>query len=393
MTPRRQPVPAAAAQLWPPPAEAILNRDTRAGQNGYLVAPSVGRPRLLVPLEVPGAARMLTRHGGTPTQLAARSLLRLLHRSRVAGWLPLTRLSVTPEPAGVEAYLSACLSRPVSIGVLMGPPRANAKPVLQVFDQSGATIAFAKVGSSPLTARLVDNEASALSMLDKAAPRTFTAPRLLHHGKWRQFPVLVQQALPLSQSNLAPAQAPWEVMAEIAELTGIHDEQLGDSGFLARVDPGLETRWHGVDLQPFQRLFAALASAGACPFGSSHGDFGPWNMGTDGSRFEVWDWERFDASVPVGFDAAHYRTQRAVACDVEPLTVWPQIVGDVSRLLDALGRDARSAPAAAGSYLLDICSRYRGDAGDDPTPTLRRRMAWLSGTAAVAARSLEEAFA
>jgi hypothetical protein len=387
---RRTPPPQ-TAQLWPPPAQARLSRVTRSDQTGYLVVPSLHRPRLLMPLAVPGADRMLTRHRGNRAELAVRGLWRAVQRSGMAGRSPVTRLSVTPEPAGIEAYLTSALARTVRFGVLLGPPRANAKPVLQIFDESGTTVAFAKLGSNPLSASLVDNEASALARLGRLTTRTFRAPGLLHHGHWRRLPVIVQEALPLSQSNQAPVDAPTVVMAEIAQLFGIRDQRLDESDFLGSIMPSSDISWHGVDMRPFQRLFSSLASVGTCPFGSCHGDFGPWNMGTDGTRFEVWDWERFEDGVPVGFDAAHYRTQVAVASDAEPRSTWPHILRDISDLLETLGRDADHAPAAAGSYLLAICSRYRRDAGDVPTPRLRRRMDWLSANAAMAVESLEGA--
>jgi hypothetical protein len=391
--PSRRTPPSQTAQLWPPPAEATLNRVTRDGQTGYLVIPSVGRPRLLMPFAVPGAARMLTRHGGSRAELAVRAVWRVLQRSGAAGRLPIIRLSVTPGADGIEAYLSSSMSRPVRIGVLLGPPRANAKPVLQIFDESGDTVAFAKLGSTALAASLVDNEARALAVLSRVATRTFRAPKLLHHGRWRDMPVLVQEALPLSQSNRAPVGAPVAVMAEIAALSGIRDERLGGSEFLSRVAPSPRSSWHGIDMRALQRLHACLATVGECAFGSCHGDFGPWNMGTDGTGFEVWDWERYEAGVPVGFDAAHYRTQVAVASAVEPSQAWPRILRDVSDLLRTLDRDDNRAAAAAGCYLLAICSRYRRDAAAAPTPRMRRRMGWLSAIASMAVVSLEEAYA
>jgi hypothetical protein len=393
VSPRRRIPPPQVEPLWPAPARVRVNRSTGPGQAGYLVVPSLSRPRLLVPLAVPGATQMLRRHGGNRAQRTARSIWRLLHRFPFTARLPITRLTVTPEPGGIEAYLATRLSGPVRIGVLLGPPRANAKPVLQVFDASGSTVAFAKMGSTALTAALVDNEAAALTLLGRSAPSTFSAPALLSHGRWRGIPVLVQAALALSQSDLAPVTPPVPVMAEIAALSGIHEQRLEASAFLAASDPGPQTSWHDVDLQPFRRLHAALGSAGSCDFGSCHGDFGPWNMATDGAVVEVWDWERFAAAVPVGFDAAHYRTQEAFARGIEPGTAWTSMVDDVSTLLTTLGLAPDRASVAAGCYLLGICARYRSDAAEGPTPTLRRRMRWLSATAAVAVKSLDGAYA
>ncbi len=386
---RRVPPPQVAG-LWPEPRQVNVSRRTRAYQRGYVAVPSLGRPRVLVPLGVGGADRMLTRHGGKHAERAARALWRAAHRGGILHLLPVTRVSVIAEPDGIEVFLSRALSQRVRFGVLLGPPRANIKPVLQIFDDSGATIAFAKLGLSPLPVALVLNEAAALALVGQRPRESFTAPRVLFSGLWHDVPVLVQEALPLSQSGLAPTEPPFDVMAEIAAITPITSRQLGDSDFLTGIRPAAGARWHGVDTGPIVALYEALARPAECAFGSCHGDFGPWNMGTDGTRVEVWDWERFDSDSPVGIDAAHYRAQEAFAARMEPRLAWDAIVGDVTVLLTRLGLNAEAAEPAASCYLLAICSRYRRDASDSPTATLRDRVTWLTAVAGFALRSLEE---
>ena len=43
--------------------------------------------------------------------------------------------------------------------------------------------------------------------------------------------------------------------------------------------------------------------------GGWHGDWGRWNMGMDGGVLQLWDWERYDTEVPIGFDALHFIAQ------------------------------------------------------------------------------------
>jgi hypothetical protein len=135
------------------------------------------------------------------------------------------------------------------------------------------------------------------------------------------------------------------------------------------------------------------------PFGTWHGDFGPWNAAW-GVELEVWDWERFDPDVPVGLDAAHWRAQLAVGTD--PTAAWQLMRGDVEELLDAAS-DPASDPASAGGderpdgalaaacYLLAIWSRYRHDAEVSPTPALRARVTWLCAVAEAAVTALGKA--
>jgi hypothetical protein len=376
------------AGLWPAPARVSAGRATNADETGYLVVPSMRRPRLLVPADVRGAERMFSRHGGSRLDRAARTAWRRAHRSGLASRLPLARLSVAAEPEGIEAYLAEALGVDVRIGVLLGPPRANLKPVVQIFSAAGDTVAFAKVGLTPLAARLLAAEAVALELLAAKETHTFTAPVLLHHGSWKGNPVLVESVLPLAQGDNAPAVPPLEVMVEIAGLVGVTSQPLSSMAAFDASPPAAD--WHGVDLRALGTLHATLAEVGDVPFGAWHGDFGPWNMGVEGRRVEVWDWERFAVGVPVGFDAAHYQVQRGVAAGSDPVLAWHRIVADVEAVLHASGLDESAAPAIASAYLLEIANRYRGDAADDPTERLRRRMTWLAAVAAVAQGQIQE---
>lgn len=375
--------PPEVAALWPPPAQVSWASRCSPAASSYFVVPSARRARLLVPTGVPGADRMLVRYAGGPATKAARTLWRGALTSRLRGRVPLRRLCVVEDPDGIENYLSAQLNDDIKLGVLLGPPRPNRKPVLQIFDSAGRTVAFAKVGTTPLAARLLDQEGDALELLAARPHATFRAPRILHRGAWRGMPVLVQEALPLAQAGLSPVEPPIAVMAEVAGLNGIRVEPLQRASLTAR------GCWFGIDLSKLERLHGLLDEQPTCPIGSWHGDFGPWNLATDGTVTQIWDWERFAAGVPVGLDAAHYRTQQTFGAGCDPGNAWPQIRGDVSRVLAACGERTDTATVVASAYLVAIFGRYVNDATDGPTPMLRRRVTWLSSVAALATRALQ----
>jgi hypothetical protein len=177
-------------------------------------------------------------------------------------------------------------------------------------------------------------------------------------------------------------------MVEIAGMVGVTSQPLRSmNGIDASPVAG---DWHGVDVGAFGALHDMLSEVGDVPFGAWHGDFGPWNMGVEGRRVEVWDWERFGVGVPIGFDAAHYQVQYGVATGTDPVLAWHRIVADVEAVLHASGLEESVAPAVGSAYLLAIVDRYRGDAADAPTERLRRRMAWLASVAAVAGGQIQE---
>jgi hypothetical protein len=331
---------------------------------------------------------MFARHGGGVADRAVRAAWRLAHRTGVAGAIPLRRLSVRPASDGIEACLCRIVGCDIRIGVLLGPPRANLKPVVQVFDATGTTVAFAKLGVNALTEQLVAREADALRLIAKRRPATFSAPELLHDGSWGSATINVQRALPLAQSSLGPAEPPRAVMAEIAELDGDGCEDIGDSAFLTGLSAPREDHWKGIDVAGLRRLRAAVEAQGSCPMGSWHGDFGPWNMAADGRDVNVWDWERFETGVPYGLDAAHYRTQVEVGRNA-PADAWPRILVEVAALLRFGKRPPDAAPVVAAAYLLTIADRYVRDVAGDPTAAMRRRMSWLAAAAVSALDSLE----
>jgi len=394
--------------LWPGPGAVRTAWSPRGRGTDYLAIPSPSAPRLLVPVAVPGADRLLQRHGGGRRTRAGRAAWRLVHRARAARWAPLPRLRVQPGPDGVERFLADALGHPVRIGVLLGPPRANLKPVLPVFAPDGHVVAFAKVGTSAVTAPLLATEARALELLGGKQLRHVTTPRLLAYGRLErgeapQLPVLVQQALPLATSGAGqvagPAGTPLQAVAEIAAVCGLRREQLRQSDFWRSVAPVDESVWQGVDVGAFAQLHDAVPDGVDVVLGAWHGDLGPWNVAQGRDRLEVWDWERFETGVPAGLDAAHWRVQVDLMNATAAAPSWPTLRREVAASLGALAeQDAgaaaflpddveQAAAVVAACYLLAIWARYRRDAPEVATPALRRRVRWLCELAAVVSQT------
>jgi hypothetical protein len=293
---------------------------------------------------------------------------------------------VATDPAGIEQHLAAVLGRPVRVGVLLGPPRANLKPVLQAFAPDGTVLAFAKVATSSVTVPLLRTEAAALEHLAREPVPGVRSPALLDLSTWRDLPVLMQEALPSAQSGLQPTVLPASALAAIMASRGLRRTTLGGSAFWTQVGDVGPASWHGLDVSVMVRLRDALDPAADCLFGAWHGDFGPWNAARGSSGLDVWDWERFDADVPAGLDAAHWRAQLDVGTD--PSTAWRSMRRDVDAVLQAAQQPPQSALVAA-CYVLAVWARYRHDAADRATVALRGRVDWLCRVAAAAVPTLE----
>ncbi|MGL5858105.1 MAG: hypothetical protein ACRC35_06815 [Angustibacter sp.] len=306
--------------------------------------------------------------------------------------------AVTEVAESIEDHIAAVLGFDVLISLYSGAPlRANRKPVLQVLTGSGRTIGYAKVGINALTCALVLAEAQALSGLESVGLRSLTVPRVLYSGSWADYPVLVQQALmghgPVPDADLVPA------MVEVAGI-GRSSVELTNNAYIARlrarlaVLPGtragrLAAALDGVLARPVPAVSEAdggramVAESGPSmplDLGSWHGDWTPWNMAArSGGGALVWDWERFDSGVPVGFDALHHDIQRAIAHrGRSPLDAARALVARAPTLLEPFGIDAAGARRTALLYLVDIGVRYEGDRQEEAGGRLGDLDTWLT---------------
>jgi hypothetical protein len=279
------------------------------------------------------------------------------------------------------AYLRKVLDRDLVVSLRVGPPRANRKPVLELLSPGGEMLGFAKVGVTSLTRELVRVEATALDVLGAAGLTRLEAPLLLHHGQWKEHEVLVQT--PLSGSGRAVSRAMLtSAMAELATAGGVTTQVVGQSGYWRTLRARLEAcagREPAAALLQVMDDLQATADVTSLAFGSWHGDWTPWNMACSGDQLLVWDWERFESGVPIGYDAVHYQLQGEVerngaggarsateaALFTAPMTLGP------------LGVRPGSAVFVAALYLVEIATRYLQDGAAEAGARLGDIGSWL----------------
>lgn len=363
--------------LWPPPAVVTieagngqLRREERGDAAGseFALIPGIHQPPALVPADRHIMAAAVRYHSGgrsSAVRLAARTLAiglagglgRAVARRRV--WVN------TPSGADtIERYLGSVMSRDVRVSVQLGRPRANRKPVLQMFNGTGTPIGFAKVGVNPLTRDLVTAEQASLKQLSRSGLANMTIPRVLHYGSWRGLDVLVMSALPawhirrpLGSGRLIAA------MTELTRVNGVRRERLHGGGYLGRLRCRLSAADESPERDAVLRALGELeARAGdtVLTLGSWHGDWAPWNMANTADGLLVWDWERFTNGVPVGFDALHYQLQVGVARN-EPRLAAGRCLSGAPQLLAPFGVPPEQARVAGILYLADLATRYITD--------------------------------
>jgi hypothetical protein len=352
------------------------------------VLPSAARPKLIVPsgpARVSAAAlRNYNTGAGRREQLmisAAATALRA-GLGRLAPDVLLVPHGQEPNAAtDVRSHLSAELGFPVDVALYIGPARAVRKPLLQVLDSRGHTVAFAKLGVDDFTRALVLHEAAALAEVHRCSPRWVLPPPVLHHGSWRGHELLVLGAL--HRGAAVPADDPVLARAadEVARLKSVQSGPLTGSSYWRR----LVARQDALPTSRFTPMLRASmvrlgeGAPGTVTFGSWHGDWAPWNLTVSDGQVRAWDWEKFQGDVPIGFDTIHYSVHGMSALTQRtPLQAFHLTLDRASRLLHPHHIDPRSALVVFWLYVLELATRYLEDGeGAAGTTAMSRLADWL----------------
>jgi hypothetical protein len=353
--------------LYPQPCRTDGSAGTPIAE--YLVVPDARRPRLLVPTVSRRVAAVAVRRYAEPQSRAARfkrdAVVAAL-RTGASSMLMRDRVRVTgPFSTSIDGYLSEALGRELAISVHIGPARANRKPVLQLIGPEGDTFGFGKLGTGPLTQRLVKAETAALTALGSSGLTKLSVPRVLHAGQWRGLQVLVQSALPvwLPRATLAPRRLV-AAMLDIAGCCGYTQSTLAASSYWHELRPKLAAvgdRAEGVSLVAAAELLVKHAGETVFRYGAWHGDWAPWNMANLADALLVWDWERFATGVPLGFDALHHELQRRIQSTGDAKAAVEATVARAADLLIPFGVPAQGREITALLYLVDLATRYLTD--------------------------------
>ncbi|GIE95985.1 hypothetical protein [Paractinoplanes rishiriensis] len=335
----------------------------------YLVVPDARRPRLLVPAGSRRVAAAAVRRYAEPQSRAAklkRDAVVAAVRTGASAVLLRDRIRVTgPYSASIDGFLSEVLGRELSVSVHIGPARANRKPVVQLIGPEGDTFGFGKLGTGPLTQRLVKAETAALTALGGSGLTRLTVPRVLFAGEWRGLQVLIQSALPvwlprapLTQRRLVAA------MLDIAGCCGYTNGTVENSAYWHELRARLGAvgdRPEAAGLAAAAELLVKHAGDTVFRYGAWHGDWAPWNMANLADALLVWDWERFATGVPMGFDAVHHELQKRIQSTGDAKDAVEQTVRRAGELLGPFGVPPEGREVTALLYLVDLAVRYLTD--------------------------------
>jgi hypothetical protein len=199
---------------------------------------------------------------------------------------------------------------------LMGvrPPSPWHKPTLQLFDDRGRPLAYAKVGANRFTDDLVRNETATLAVLD-GGTEDLRVPRLLVGGHLGERALCVTEPLPGNARR--PSERHLPAAGALAALAR-RDDRTGpwtDSPMAQRLGAVTPSG-------PGTRLLLEQATAlggTTVRTGWWHGDWVPWNLAVVGDATWAFDWEYAEPGAPIGLDLVHHAFQRSLIEHGRPL--------------------------------------------------------------------------
>ena len=112
----------------------------------------------------------------------------------------------------------------------------------------------------------------------------------------------------------------------------------------------------------------------------------PGNVALTSGPCPVWDWERYESDVPLGFDLLHHDLQDALTRQgKEPATAAAELLRAAPELLARWGHDPVQADLVCRAYLITLADRYLADDQEGAGARLGVVQNWilpvLSGTA------------
>ncbi|MFN8078126.1 MAG: hypothetical protein U0Q19_01040 [Kineosporiaceae bacterium] len=300
----------------------------------WRVIPRRDAPRFLVPVEPTAAARTVLSHNGLRTRkvAATRRLAALAMRplAAVTGDRTVLRLSAPDriddadiEQAVITRHLRRRLPQATSTAISLRDFHPRAKPTVQLVDDDGRVVAFAKVASDPTTGERVLTEADLMDQLGAGldpAISPIRLPTVLDTGRCGPFAYSVVEPLPDDARRVKPDDEAL-VLRALAAFGGgrsaVRTMPLAQTALwddvMARATAAQPARAARPDLVAgLDRLTATalrLDAAVAVPVGRYHGDWTPWNMGISNGVIWAWDLEYGSPQGPLGLDALRWTFQ------------------------------------------------------------------------------------
>lgn len=364
-------IPWLTTVLWP--SSRVLEHGEPSEGSGLSLAalPSPTRPNKLMSPSLAGVRVLSSRF--SDDRSTARTVLDgiaagVLAASSLVARSRRLRLSLGGEDSLVDEIRESIDPTITGAVVLCGPPRANQKPVLLLHDWRGRLGCVVKVSWNDLTHDLLGREAATLLHLERYERKGFVAPVVLGQGSCGTGQWLAMTPVVAARRAKATVQSVIDLARAIEQTGEASSHRVVASDFALRLAAAGQAL-------PLTRRAVSVATSedddAPSDFGAGHGDFVPWNRLSGSPRPAVWDWERYEPCVPVGYDRFHdalqvalHRLSLSPAASVAAVLQWsPSLVPELS---------PSRARSNALWYFASIIHRYERDAGASGNDVIRR---------------------
>ena len=221
------------------------------------------------------------------------------HRALGIGHL---RLSGMPD-------LAETLNQRIThVAYFTGTDGPHRKTALQLMDERGAILGYAKLSREPHIRPYIQNEAQVLQQVAKLGLKAADVPTVLSFRDDATLTLLVTDSIK-SKAHRVPLHLKIEHQALLEELqakTGCIGARQMLSELrkqVAKLKLAIAPEWQARLPLALEALSTDADTIALC---LTHGDFTPWNTFLQNGRLYVFDWEYAHQVWPVGFDLTHF---------------------------------------------------------------------------------------
>lgn len=192
-----------------------------------------------------------------------------------------------------------------------GTESPHRKMAVQVMDEKGKIVGYAKLGSRPAVSSLLKHEAYILNVIEELDLKAAFTPKVLYIGVQLEATLLVTDTLKTSRTKSVTCftASHRAFLEELKRKTLQSSEPVTSfvNNFSDRIQP-LKHRLEFIWQQRLSSALVLLENSGDLDINCclSHGDFTPWNTFNVDGKLYVFDWEYSEECTSQANDILHY---------------------------------------------------------------------------------------
>ena len=326
----------------------------------YRAYPSLHKVRWLFPAADPAIRRAGIRGLYSPGSVRGGVLKRLLEVGVVRG----EQIRLENEPlARLESELAQAVGETdVRVAFYVGVPGAYRKVTAQVMTPAGRTLAYAKIGVSPLAQAAIEGEHRVLLRLSESEALRGSVPEVLDWFGWQGGRVLLMTSAP---GRPGPGQLSGlhSRFCENIFLSFAGEYVFSEGPMWIRMTETLLRLKNGDLADPLPAYYdRALELLGrklgqvSLPLSLAHRDFAPWNTRLAPGGLFVFDWDQAKEGTTPLYDVFHFWAIQAALFERRRLHLDRRFLEDLLRSLWPGAQEY--LPWLYLAYLLDMSLLY-----------------------------------